>query len=141
MTTTISRLYNSQMEARMAVRDLEAAGLKNGDISIMASNADNWYDAKTKTYHDLDSKDDRAEGAATGGGIGAAAGGAAGLLAGLGLIAIPGVGPVVGTVTLSLVHLKRRHVLFAGEQTVGRREPRRKIKGSGHIPGSCLLRS
>jgi hypothetical protein len=80
MTTTISRLYNSQMEARMAVRDLEAAGLKNGDISIMASNADNWYDAKTKTYHDLDSKDDRAEGAATGGGIGAAAGGAAGLL-------------------------------------------------------------
>jgi hypothetical protein len=28
MTTTISRLYNSQMEARMAVRDLEAAGLK-----------------------------------------------------------------------------------------------------------------
>jgi len=53
MTTTISRLYNSQMEARMAVRDLEAAGLKNGDISIVASNADNWYDAKTKTYHRL----------------------------------------------------------------------------------------
>jgi hypothetical protein len=75
MTTTISRLYNSQMEARMAVRDLEDAGLKNGDISIVASNADNWYDAKTKTYH-LDGKDDRAEGAATGGGIGAAAGGA-----------------------------------------------------------------
>ena len=49
MTTTISRLYNSQMEARMAVRDLEAAGLKNDDISIVASNADNWYDAKTKT--------------------------------------------------------------------------------------------
>jgi hypothetical protein len=95
MTTTISRLYNSQMEARMAVRDLEAAGLKNDDISIVASNADNWYDAKTKTYHDLDGKDARAEGAATGGGIGAAAGGAAGLLAGLGLIAIPGVGPVV----------------------------------------------
>ena len=95
MTTTISRLYNSQMEARTAVRDLEAAGLKNGDISIVASNADNLYDAKTKSYHDLDGKDDRAEGAATGGGIGAAAGGAAGLLAGLGLIAIPGVGPVV----------------------------------------------
>ena len=50
MTTTISRLYNSQMEARTAVRDLEAAGLKNGDISIVASNADNWYDAKTKTF-------------------------------------------------------------------------------------------
>ena len=95
MTTTISRLYNSQMEARTAVRDLEAAGLKHGDIGIVASNADNWYDAKTKTYQDLDGKDNRTEGAATGGSIGAAAGGAAGLLAGLGLIAIPGVGPVV----------------------------------------------
>ena len=97
MTTTISRLYNSQAEARAAVRDLEAAGLKHGDISIVASNADNWYDAKTKTYpdRDLDSKDDRAEGAATGGSVGAVAGGTAGLLAGLGLIAIPGVGPVV----------------------------------------------
>ena len=56
MTTTISRLYNSQMEARTAVRDLEDAGLKHGDISIVASNADNWYDAKTKTYHDVDGK-------------------------------------------------------------------------------------
>jgi hypothetical protein len=97
MTTTIFRLYNSQTEARAAVRDLEAAGLKHSDISIVASNADNWYDAKTKTYpdRDLDGKDDRAEAAAAGGGVGAVAGGAVGLLAGLGLIAMPGVGPVV----------------------------------------------
>ena len=65
MTTTISRLYNSQM-ARTAVHDLEAVGLKNGDISIVASNADNWYDAKYWTDRDLAGKDDRAEGAATG---------------------------------------------------------------------------
>ena len=39
--------------------------------------------------------DDRAEGAAAGAGIGATLGGAAGLLAGLGLLAIPGIGPVV----------------------------------------------
>ncbi len=39
--------------------------------------------------------DDRAEGAGTGAGIGAGVGGAAGLMAGLGLLAIPGVGPVV----------------------------------------------
>jgi hypothetical protein len=97
MTMTISRLYNSHSEARAAVRDLEAAGVDHSDISIIASNADNWYDAKNKTYpdRDLDGKDDRAEGAATGGGIGALAGGTAGLLAGLGVIAIPGVGPVV----------------------------------------------
>ena len=97
MTTTISQLYNSHAEARAAVRDLEATGVSHGDISIVASNADNWYDAKNNTYpdRDLDGKDDRAEGAATGGGIGALAGGTAGLLTGLGMMAIPGVGPVV----------------------------------------------
>jgi hypothetical protein len=97
MTTTISRLYDSHAEARAAVRDLEAAGVSHGDISIIASNADNWYDAENSSYpdRDLDGRDDRAEGAATGGGIGALAGGTAGLLTGLGLMAIPGVGPVV----------------------------------------------
>ncbi|MDO9061686.1 MAG: hypothetical protein Q7U92_22055, partial [Bradyrhizobium sp.] len=44
---------------------------------------------------DRDGVDDRAEGAGTGAGIGAGLGGAAGLLAGLGLLAIPGLGPVV----------------------------------------------
>ena len=39
--------------------------------------------------------DDRAEGAGKGAGLGAGVGGAAGLLAGLGLLAIPGLGPVV----------------------------------------------
>src|SRR6185503_12938773 len=88
---------NSHAEARAVVRDLEAAGVDHGDISILVSNADNAYDEKTKSFpdRDLDGSDDRAEGAAAGGGIGAAVGGAAGLLTGLGLIAIPGVGPVV----------------------------------------------
>jgi hypothetical protein len=99
MTATISRLYNSYADAREAVRNLEAAGVGHSDISIIASNADNWYssDPKADTYPDpdLDRKDDRAEAARTGAGVGAAVGGAAGLLAGLGLMAIPGVGPVV----------------------------------------------
>jgi hypothetical protein len=97
MTTTITRLYDSHEQARTAVRELEAAGVGHGDISIIASNADNWYDERNKTYpdRDLDGRDDRAEGAATGGSIGAVAGGAAGLLTGLGLMAIPGVGPIV----------------------------------------------
>ena len=97
MSRTISRLYNSHAEARAAVRELEAAGVSHGDISILVSNADSAYDEKTKSFpdRDLDGKDDRAEGAATGGGVGAAIGGTAGLLAGLGLMAIPGVGPVV----------------------------------------------
>jgi hypothetical protein len=99
MTVTISRLYNNYDDARAAVRDLEAAGVGHNDISILASNADNWYsdDRKDGTYpdRDLDGKDDRAEAAGTGAGVGAAVGGAAGLLTGLGLMAIPGVGPVV----------------------------------------------
>jgi hypothetical protein len=99
MTATISRLYDSYSEASEAVANLEAAGVKHSDISILASNADNWYsaDRKPDTFpdRDLDGKDDRAEAASTGAGVGATVGGAAGLLAGLGLMAIPGVGPVV----------------------------------------------
>ena len=99
MTVTISRLYNNYDDARAAVRNLEAAGVRHNDISILASNADNWYsdDRKAGTYpdRDLDGKDDRAEAAGAGAGVGAAVGGAAGLLTGLGLMAIPGVGPVV----------------------------------------------
>ena len=97
MTKVISRLYNSHAEARAVVSNLEGAGVGHGDISILVSNADSAYDEKTKSFpdRDLDGTDDRAEGAAAGGGIGAAVGGTAGLLAGLGLMAIPGVGPVV----------------------------------------------
>ena len=70
MTVTISRLYNNYDDARAAVRNLEAAGVGHNDISILASNADNWYsdDRKASTYpdRDLDGKDDRAESAGDG---------------------------------------------------------------------------
>ena len=98
MTVTISRLYNNYGDARRAVRELEAAGVSHGDISIIASNADNWYDRdKGDTYpdRDLDGRDDRAEAAGAGAGLGAVAGGTVGALTGLGIMAIPGVGPVV----------------------------------------------
>ncbi len=98
MTVTISRLYDIYSDAERAVRDLEAAGVKHDDISIVASNADDWYSKDKKgsrVDRDADGVDDRAEGAGTGAGVGAALGGTAGLLAGLGLLAIPGVGPVV----------------------------------------------
>jgi hypothetical protein len=96
MTATISRLYDNYTEAQRAVSDLEAAGLSHSDISIVANNSDNWHDNNTKMIdRDHDGVDDRKEGAETGAGIGAGLGGAAGLLTGLGLLAIPGVGPVV----------------------------------------------
>ncbi|MCK1385576.1 general stress protein [Bradyrhizobium sp. 21] len=96
MTTTISRLYDNYSDAERAVSRLEAAGVPHSDISIVANNSDNWYGSSTgKVDRDRDGVDDRAEGAGTGAGIGAGLGSAAGLLAGLGLLAIPGLGPVV----------------------------------------------
>jgi hypothetical protein len=104
MTVTISRLYDTYAAAAEAVRSLEAAGVPRSDISIVSNNADNWYSTTSATTQaprsgivdrDRDGRDDRAEGAETGAGIGATAGGIVGLLTGLGLLAIPGVGPVV----------------------------------------------
>ena len=95
MTKTISRLYDNYTAAQRAVTDLEAAGVPHSDISIVANNSDEWYGNDKIVDRDRDGVDDRAEGARTGAGIGAGVGGAAGLLTGLGLLAIPGVGPVV----------------------------------------------
>lgn len=103
MSRTISRLYNDYPSAQLAARELQTAGLKGGDISIVASNAEGWYkDDTSNAKHvdirhdkDRDGVDDRKEGAAKGAGIGGVAAGAAGLAAGLGLLAIPGIGPIV----------------------------------------------
>lgn len=96
MTSTVSRLYDSYADAKSAVSRLESAGVPHSDISIVANNSDSWFSASSgKVDRDRDGVDDRAEGAGTGAGIGAGLGGAAGLLAGLGLLAIPGLGPIV----------------------------------------------
>jgi hypothetical protein len=103
ITQTVSHLYNDYPSAETAARELQAAGLDDGDISIVASNADNWYkNNKIAVTHvdikhdkDRDGIDDRKEGAAKGATIGGVAAGAAGLAAGLGLLAIPGIGPIV----------------------------------------------
>ena len=99
---SISRIYDDPQAASRVVIDLEAAGLSHKDISMISSNADDWYGVdyknmkRSKVDRDADGVDDRAEGAGAGAGIGAALGGTAGLLAGLGIVAIPGVGAVVG---------------------------------------------
>jgi hypothetical protein len=101
MTKTISQLYQDYPAAHAAARDLEAAGVKSGDISIVANNVERW-DTDDKFKHvdakhdkDRDGVDDRTEGAEVGAGVGGVAAGAAGLAAGLGAIAIPGIGPIV----------------------------------------------
>lgn len=81
---TVTGLFDDYADARSAVNELESAGVPSDDISIVSNNG-----------RDQDNASGAAEGAATGAGIGAAVGGTGGLLAGLGLLAIPGVGPVV----------------------------------------------
>ena len=48
MTVTISRLYDNYADAQRAVTRLEAAGLPQADLSIVANNSDNWYGADKK---------------------------------------------------------------------------------------------
>ncbi|ACP26783.1 hypothetical protein NGR_c30460 [Sinorhizobium fredii NGR234] len=83
---TVAGLFDDYHDARQAVNDLETAGIPTQDISIVANNAGDRH---------ADESSGAAEGAGVGAGLGAAGGGAVGLLTGLGLMAIPGVGPVV----------------------------------------------
>lgn len=81
---TVTGLFDSFDDASRAVGQLEAEGI--ADVSIVSRDS-----GRAETDHDTKA----AEGAGTGAGLGAVAGGAGGLLAGLGMLAIPGVGPVV----------------------------------------------
>jgi stress response protein YsnF len=85
-TRTVTAMFDTYADAKTAVTRLEAAGVPHDTISIVSN------DAAHKQYHD---GDDAGTGAGTGASIGTLLGGGAGLLAGLGLLAIPGVGPVV----------------------------------------------
>jgi hypothetical protein len=87
MTQIVTALYDTYNTAVSAVNDLEASGIPHADVSLVSNNVDHRYDKDHPT--------DAAADAGTGAGIGAAVGGAGGLLTGLGLLAIPGVGPVV----------------------------------------------
>jgi hypothetical protein len=89
MTRTVSRLYDSYSQAQRAVDALEKAGFTSSEVSLVSR------------YRDDDTLADDASGAATGATAGAVAGGTAGLLAALGVIAIPGIGPLVAAGVLA----------------------------------------
>jgi hypothetical protein len=97
MATTLTRLFDSHTQALDAVSDLEAAGVDSDRISLVSNNADNWHaghkhpDRKPGDHSQGDVAGGIGKGAATGGALGAGAG----VLAGLGMLAIPGLGPVV----------------------------------------------
>jgi hypothetical protein len=81
--TTITRSYDDFDDAKAAVTELKELGVPESDISLIANRRE-----------DVD-EDSATDGMAKGAGIGGALGAATGLLTGLGLLAIPGLGPVV----------------------------------------------
>jgi hypothetical protein len=86
MTKVITALYDTYSQASSAVNALVAAGVHQSEISIVANNAENWHQEPQSSA---------AEDATGGAEAGVIVGGIGGLLTGLGLMAIPGVGPVV----------------------------------------------
>lgn len=91
MTRTVSRLFDSYSQAQAAIEALEQAGYTSSEISLVSRYRDD------KTLVD----DDEMSRAATGATAGALVGGSGGLLAALGLIAIPGIGPLVAAGVLA----------------------------------------
>jgi len=88
---TIARVYDTYGQARQVVADLEDSGIATADINLIAN----------KYVCDETARIDEPSAAGPGAGVGAALGGTAGLLAGLGVIAIPGLGPVVAAGALA----------------------------------------
>ena len=107
---SVTGLFDNYSDAQSAVDKLEQAGISHDDVSIVASNADGSYD---------DGSSDTAEAAGTGAGVGALVGGAGGLLTGLGVMAIPGVGPVVAAGWLAATAAGAAAGALAGGATGG----------------------
>jgi hypothetical protein len=89
MTRTLTALFDSYEDAEGTVRDLEAEGISHDQISIVANRGVTADRSQGKEGNQA------GPGAGTGAAVGAVVGGAGGVLAGLGVLAIPGVGPVV----------------------------------------------
>ena len=89
MPKTVTRLFDNYSDATAAVRELEVLGVPHSDISIVANNVHGEH--RGAEYEGVNDHGDVSRGTSTG----AVLGGAGGLLAGLGLLAIPGLGPIV----------------------------------------------
>jgi len=91
---TVVGLFDRFEDAQQAVRALLDANFTKEDINLIASDANGDF----KRYIDANPQGEGqnvADGAATGAGVGAVLGGLGGLLLGLGVLAIPGIGPVL----------------------------------------------
>lgn len=132
MSQTITRLFDSHTQAMSAVRALEDAGIRHDRVSLIADNSEGWHGAD-RASGEMGERGERgehgergergdnetAEGAGKGATTGGLLGGGAGLLAGLGMLAIPGVGPVVAAGWLASTALGAVVGAVAGGATGG----------------------
>ena len=104
MAKTIVSLYDELSNARNAVEDLVKAGFARDAISLVARDMDGQYatyfEKQENQEGDIPPRDEE-EGAIAGGIIG----GLAGILLGLGMMAIPGIGPVIAAGPLATILL------------------------------------
>lgn len=87
--TAVYGIYKTRLQVESALDQMKADGFRNTDISVLFP-----QNSGTKDFaHEKNTK--APEGATTGAGSGAVIGGALGWLAGIGMLAIPGVGPLI----------------------------------------------
>jgi uncharacterized protein (TIGR02271 family) len=94
MAKTVVGLFDNYMEAQQVVQELISNGFRREDISVVSNDAS--HSAERERMVGTESGESAAaEGAGTGAVGGTVLGGALGLLVGAGLLAIPGIGPVL----------------------------------------------
>jgi len=103
MAKTVIGFFDDYVQAQSAIQDLERSGVPRDDISLIANNAANRFTSDTSGTSAPTTTDETSHAAGTGAATGAVVGGGLGLaaglagpavLGGLGLLAIPGVGPI-----------------------------------------------
>ncbi len=95
MSKTVVGLFDDFQAAQNVVRDLTTAGFSRESISIAANKTASGYTGDGTDFGASVSDSPAANAAGKDATVGAGVGGVIGLLAGLGLLAIPGIGPVL----------------------------------------------
>ena len=100
MAKTVVALFDDIRHAHRAVEDLrKSRHFTSEDVTLMAHDADNRYSRHLTRKHTEGHEGSKAgSGAAAGAGIGGIIGAIAGFLVGVGVIFVPGLGPIVAAV-------------------------------------------
>jgi hypothetical protein len=96
MSRIVTHLFDKFSDAERAVVELERVGVPHNDISLVSNQpAEHHGRLKIRDPHDNTAGEAASKDAGAGAALGGFVGAAGGVLAGLGVLAIPGIGPVV----------------------------------------------